>query len=226
MRRDIDRVRSLVAFSVDLGELSVLIARLRELFPSPERCAVSITVSRKSERLIFNAVEEISEYGQLQGPVQDFRIRVDCDGRHLTIASSALMESQATASATGDSEAWCAGAVETVHAFTLAHKQWYSALLAFPLGWFFFIMTALSVVQTFAHWAGLTAPSWVSTILIFFMSIAMIFYFWRKTWFPPAVIRITEKESFLKKHAVILTVIFAVLGAIGTFGAWLFPRTP
>ena len=120
--------------------------------------------------------------------------------------------------------AWCAGAVETVSSFVQSYKLWYSWFLATPTFWVLVIMANAPTILTLL--TGGNIERWFPILdahrIVFwagwpgFFSPFMLLWLFDEHLLPSAVIRISERESFVQKYSAVLT--FAV-GAVAAIAA-------
>ena len=220
MKRVITRERRLPAFSLGIGELETLWARLVALFEDPERVYISFEITLSSEKFEFKSLDELKQYSGLQGSVTNFSLWFGQADRHISLRSSRIFSSRPQVSATGETEAWCAGAVETAYSFLLANKLWYSWFVTAPLGWvvllcacapavssFLFPKVKSPSVPTFLAWLGITA-----TLAILYIS--------KDRLLPASVLVITQKDGFLRRHAAELSLIVAIASLVLTVIGW------
>lgn len=220
MKREVKRERALPAFSIGIGELEVLCKRLTEQFEKPEDVYVSIDITLPSESLEFKGVEELKQYSTLRGRITKFRLWFSQGGRNVSIRSSSFLGSQPEVSATAETEAWCAGALETVSAFIQSNKLWYHWFVSAPIGWIFFIFANIPNIAflflpkgqsldkpVFAGWLAIT------------ISLAML-YFFRARLLPSSVIVVTSEEGFVRRNAAELSLLVAIASAVLTVVGW------
>ncbi len=141
MKREVERERKIPAFSIGIGELEVLWGRAVALFEDTEKVYGLIDITLPTEKLEFKDIEELKQYSNLKGRITKFSLWLSQKGRRVSIRSSHLFYSQAIVSATGETEAWCAGAIETVYSFLQSYKVWYHWLVSAPIGWVLILLT-------------------------------------------------------------------------------------
>ncbi|MFZ1546775.1 MAG: hypothetical protein WAT12_06700 [Candidatus Nitrotoga sp.] len=135
MKREVERKQQLPAYSLTIAELEVLIERLRALFTEPENVRYSIDIELKSEKLTFDSIGELKAYAPLKGRVTEFYVRLYHSPRSIRISTIGMpFDRRSSVSADGESEAWCAGAIETVQSFVQSHKLWYHWFVSAPIG--------------------------------------------------------------------------------------------
>jgi hypothetical protein len=120
MQRQVERKRQLPAFTLSLGELEVLWSRVIERFDASADVYASITINLPLETLSFSNPEELRQYSALPSVITNFRIYFsDSLRRNISISSglSSSWQTRYSVRAAAESEAWCAGAVETVASF-------------------------------------------------------------------------------------------------------------
>lgn len=223
MKREVERERKISAFSIEVGELEALWWRLVALFENPENVYGSIDIALPTEKLEFKDIEELKQYPGLKGKVTNFSLWLSKDGRRVFIRSSSRFNSQAVVRATGETEAWCAGAIETVHSFLQSYKVWYHWFVSAPIGWILILLANIPSI------AMLVLPKdaigktvfigWLATLI----TLAFLYVF-RGKLFPAAALRITDEESFVRRHSAELGLIIALLSAVLTVVGWFLKR--
>jgi hypothetical protein len=123
-----------------------------------------------------------------------------------------------------ETEAWCAGAIETVYSFLRSYKVWYYPLVSAPIGWILiFLLNIPTVAQLFlpkvASIHSTAFIGWVATLI----ALAFLFAF-RGKLFPAAALRITEEENFIRRHSAELGLIIALLSAVLTVVGWFLGK--
>ncbi len=221
MKREVSREKKLPAFSLGVGDLEALWGRLTTLFENPEDTFASLEITLPAEKLEFKSVEELREYSGLQGSVTNFSLWLSQGGRRISIRSSSYFASRSEVSASGESEAWCAGAIETAYTFFMSTKLWYSWFVTAPLGWLLLLcVSAPNIISlllpkdqapskpTFLAWFGIT------------LALALLYFFKGKL-LPSSVLVVTQRESFVRRHAAELSLVVAIasliLAVVGLF---------
>jgi hypothetical protein len=115
MKREIERERKTPAFCIDVADLENLLSKMSNLFNNQEKIYQSIDVTLLSEKLSFNDIDELKRYPNLKGKIINFTISMSQDGRRVIIRSGGLLSYRASVTSKGESEAWCAGAGDTVY---------------------------------------------------------------------------------------------------------------
>lgn len=220
MKREVERDKSLPSFEMDIAELDVLLRRLVALFDEPEKVHCNIDFKLKNESLEFESVEEIQNYKDLKGGMSNFSIWLSQGGKRISIRTSMLLSSSVTVSTKADNEAWCAGAIETVHSFVLSHRTWYHWFVKWPFGILLMAMAfAPSIIGKITHddlFKNKTLFSaWL--FLIFFLA---VLYFTKGRFLPMVILRISNEESFIRRRAPELSLLIALLTALITVIGW------
>jgi hypothetical protein len=127
-------------------------------------------------------------------------------------------------SASGETEAWCAGAIETTYSFLLSNKLWYSWFVTAPLGWVLLLCINAPTIgslllpkeqspgkSAFVAWLGIT------------LTLALL-YFFKGRLLPSSVLVITQKETFLRRHAAELSLVVAIASLILTAIGWFVAK--
>jgi len=216
MKREVEREKKIPAFSINLGELEALWERLLALFNNTENVYGSIEIALSKEKLEFDNIEELKEYPDLKGKITDFSISLLKDSRRVYLRSGSFFNPKSVVRASAETEAWCAGTVETVISFLRSYKVWYSWLAYAPLGWILFAYA--SIIPAIAiNILPKGAIGKVSIIGYLFTLFALAFlYFYKFRLFPSASLRITDEENFIKRYSSELSLIIALLSVILT----------
>ena len=215
MKREVERERKIPAFAIGVGELEALWTRLVGLYENPEEVYGSIDVVLPKERLEFESVEDLKQYHDLKGQITNFSIRISNRSRSISIRTHSILYSPPIVRASGESEAWCAGAIETVYTFLSSNKVWYHWLVSAPIGWIFIVLVNLPFIlikilpSSTINEAVYTG--WLATII----SLGFLYVF-RGKLFPATALRITYDEGFIRRHSAELSLIIALLSVILT----------
>lgn len=220
MERKVERERKLAAFEIDLGDLEALLQRLLQLFDQ-DHIYCKIEIPLKQESLTFESVKEIKEYDALKGRIRKFYIKVfDRNYRSISISSGSRIFYQSSVSATSESEAWCAGAIEIVTSFLQTRKVWYHWFIAWPYTLLVFISVGIPfVIQKLINndlFKNKTfAVGWLLIMLLFaVLSVS------REKFLPAAALNISNEEGFLRRRTPELTLIIALISAALTIIGW------
>jgi hypothetical protein len=222
VKKEVNRERKLPAFSLSLGELEVLWSRLTEQFDDPADIHARIQIRFSSEQLEFANFEELKQYPRLPPRATNFDVWLSQNERRITIHSQRRLGFRARVSATAETEAWCAGAIETVFSFLQSYKLWYSWFLSTPVFWVLNLMAiapALAIMSTGGHPEKLhpflaehsiaAAIGWPGVVYAF-----LLLWLNNERLLPSAVIRISDNEGFIRKHNIELMVVGAVVTAV------------
>lgn len=224
MKREVERKLKLPAFSVSVSQLGVLISRLTELFSEEDKLHLSIDVTLKSEKLSFDSIDELMSYPHLRGGITEFSVWILQYGsanRMVSIVSgSFLFDSRSTVSAKAETEAWCAGVLETVHSFMLSHKLWYHWFVIAPIGWLlFFIGNVPTVALQFVEEGTVIQKpivfAWLAIVFTLF-----VLWIGKGQLLPSSVLRVTEDDGFIRRHASELSLLIALASAMLTIIGW------
>ena len=226
MKREVTRERRLPAFRIDVGQLEALVERLSALF-TDTRVHQSVTISFGKEEFDFNTPDEIRKCADLPSRVTSFRLWLS-EGpggpRRVSVQQTGLVLSSASVRAVGETESWCAGAVETVYTFLRAHRQWYWWVRGWPIG----ALTLLSLnLDTISRLLGvkslMSSPlligAWLATALAF-----AALWFLRDRIFPSVVLEVRPHETTLRRYMPELTLFVAILSLVLTIIGWFLGR--
>jgi len=221
MKREVTRESTLPPFSLDVASLELLYEKLVGLFDSEERLHTTITLNLPDETLTFDSVEELKS---MHIPRNARRFSVSLSqweiGRSIRISSGMFFNFRPSVSATSSSEAWCAGAIETVLASAKLNRRWYHWLHSLPLG--VIVLLAFNVPNILAIF-GIKDffRNYTEFALAWLVSVIALTAIWalRPRLFPGATIITNNNESFVRRYAgelsLLLTAISAVLALIG-----------
>ena len=221
MKREVTREKRLPAFLINIDELEILWERLHKLFDSSETIYSSIDITLPSETLAFKNVEELKEYSKIKGRITKFSFYMSqLGGRRIRVDSNSIFDTLAKVSTKAETEAWCAGAIETVYTFIKSHQLWYNWFLAAPIGWILFIFANIPSITMIIMPKDTSIDksiyiAWVTIILVL-----AILYFLKGKLLPSTVLIITEEEGFIKKNAAELSLSIAVISVILTIVGW------
>ena len=224
MKREVEREKELPAFVLNVGELQLLWARMLDLFEDKEGVYSTLDISLPREQLEFKNAEEFAAYDQLPSRVTTFSLRLSHEGKRVVLRSGRLLASRAHVSASSPTEAWCAGAIDTVNSFVQTRKVWYSWFTSAPIGWLLFILGNAPVVSSMllpkeTQISKLVAFGWIGVFLAL-----LSLYFGREKLLPAASIRIDEKQGFIRAHVAELSLAIAALSAILTVAGWFVSK--
>ena len=210
MNRLVERTRNLPAFSIGLGELEVLWNRMIAAF-SPDKPEAFIKISLRSETLEFRTLDEFRNYAEIKGRVTKFSLHFYQGSRILSVFPRS--RGKAYVFAQGETEVWPAGAVELVYSLIQSHRLWYGWFISTPVNVLIFILTVASSAavlltpkSAFPRWIVF---GWLS-ILLAFSALQLA----TPILFPSSVLRITNEESFFRRHAAELTLVVALLALV------------
>lgn len=228
MKREVERKQKLPAFSITVSQLGVLITRLVALFAGNTEVHVSIRVTLKKESLRFDSVEELKSYRDLPGRVVDFTVSVSQFGtgrRVWMYSGSALFDSRSMVAAEADTEAWCAGAIETVQSFIQVHKLWYHWFVAAPIGWILLVSSYLPTAILQLMPKGTVVDKAIS--FAWFGVVLTMFVLWvGKGWLlPSSVLKISEEDGFVRRYIPELSLIIALASAVLTVVGWFVGKS-
>ncbi len=224
MKREVERDKNLPSFEMDLAELEVLLERLVVLFDEPENVHCSIDFKLKNETLEFESVEEIKNYKGLKGRVTKFRVWLSQGSKRISLSTNMLLSSLVTVSTKADHEAWCAGAIETVHAFVLAHRTWYHWFVKWPFGILLLAMIFVPSVIEKIGYEDLFKNKALSAAWLFLALFLSVLYFTKGKFLPVVTLRISNEESFIRRKAPELSLLIALLTALLTVVGWFVGR--
>jgi hypothetical protein len=224
MKREISRKKTLPAFRIDMAELGLLWERLVALFNDPSRVHGSLTLELPTETLKFANFGELKNHDKLPPTANKFSLLLMEGERHIFIGTSGIVSSKPEVSVGGESEAWCAGAVETAFVFFVQHKASYNWFIAAPIGWLLVLLTyGAGLASSFlAKDVKVPLPAfvgWLSLVVTFTLLYAL-----RAKLFPMTVLSIRNTDGFFRRHVAELTLLVAVVSALLTVIGWFIAK--
>ena len=222
--RQIEREKTLPAFSCDVDEFGQLIAAIQSHFTSPT--LTSIALAYEKETSSYSSTGEIHDALYLPSSVSDLHLMIwsnEGPRRQISLTIDTMI-GRVKLRATSDSTAWNAGATEIALDFARRHRLWYGSWRW--LAWLLLLGMFLVVLITTSRYVAL--PLWLRGVMFSMIGlIATAAAIWVGPRILPAcqlVIR-REKESWLKSHTTELTLSLSFIAIVTSALAWLFPRT-
>lgn len=219
MKREVERTKKLPSFSIRIGDLEVLWNKLSDLFDTDDIYG-SINIKLTYEKFTFKNIEELKECNDLPDKVLSFSLYLSGEEKKVMVTSpDDGLYSECYVHAYAETEAWCAGAVETVYSFISSYKRWYSWFNSAPIGWLLIIFACASLVvirlsktdpfNEIVEIGGLTA----------FTTIYFLYMFKGKL-FPVSILHICNNENYIRRHIPELSLILAIISILVTIGGW------
>jgi hypothetical protein len=217
MKREITREGRLPAFAWEIADLDLLWSKLNELFDKDAATHSSVVFRLPNEKLSFESMEELRE-ATLNSNIKRFSISFFQSDRSVYISAGSMLNYFASVSATSSSEAWCAGAVETVTSAAKANKRWYHWLMSLPLGLILLVISNLPTLLIAIRGNDTALTSSPLRLVAWYVAIAALLAIWffRPVLLPASTIITANSESFIKKHAGELSLFVAVISAVLT----------
>lgn len=216
VRREVSRRRVLPTFQIDVAELQLLWDRLLDLFAERDKVHASITVELGNEKFDFDHPADMLECSDLPPTVRNFSFHLSHAGRRVTIGASSFVAARPEVRATGDTEAWCAGAVETASSFLDRHRVWYHWFLVAPVGWLLLLCTYGVMLGTVLVPKDLKLPTSIFVGWITLTLVLLVLFFSRAKLLPVCSLKIHHEDGFLRRYTSELTLIVAIISAVAT----------
>ena len=212
MERSVRKRKSLDAFSIELRELKELCTRLNREFDDSNEVITKIEMKFNTGKFVFDSVEEIMKCSEIEEVSTNFSVRMFNGNQHFHLDDPKIPVSRIYASASSDSEAWCAGIIEVTQSYLKSKRVWYYWLIRWYV-WWPMIMVAYSMIFALAYYNLPSRLNWLALILIFVLS--PMGSFWRN-WFHlyPARIEIRKKPFDIKSIRHIFAIIAAIVVTI------------
>ena len=146
------------------------------------------------------------------------------EGVLLKCNCSSFFGSRPEVRASGNTESWCAGAVETVTTFVERHRVWYHWFLVAPVGWLLALLTygagiAMALVPKEFKVPPIAVIAWLGLTLA-----VLLLYISRAKLLPVCALEIRDQNGFLRKHVAELSLLVAIVSAILTVVGWFFTK--
>lgn len=223
MKREIQREVRLPAFSLLIGELELLWQRMTDLFQTDEGVRASINLSFPTEKLQFDSIAELQEFGKLRGRVTNFSLKVAHGSRSVVVQTGGLFNNTPTLRVEAESDVWCAGAIEAVFSVIRPNRVWYSWFVRAPLTLLFLVLAlAPTVVSKFfpkmpAMPIGLVV-TWLSVVVV----LGYVSYSKDKL-LPEASLVFTQELGFIRRYGSELGLLLGLVSLILAIYTWLYP---
>jgi hypothetical protein len=220
MKREVEREQKLPPFRIGIPELEVLFDRLLALFPEPENVHCSVDLNLKSEKLEFSSAAELRQYGLLRGEITVFSLYLAQGGKRISLRSSGVFGGAGAITAKAESEAWCAGAIETATSFLQSYRLWYHWFYSSLVGWMLYAITFISMfsIATLPRTTHIPKPILYAWIAV--TATVAILYFARSRLLPASILLVSKEDSFLQRNAAQLSLLIAVISAVLTVIGW------
>ncbi|HFG2033321.1 TPA: hypothetical protein ACGF6P_003471, partial [Vibrio cholerae] len=218
MRRELNRDKNLPSFSLTVGDLELLWNRVSGLFGDGEVYR-RITVELSSERLEFEDIEELKNYTHLPDEITNFSLSFSLlrgENKGVRVSQRGVLSNLSYVTAYADNEAWCAGAIETVYSLVNSNRVWYSWFNTAPIGyilWFLFLIPSIfpALMPDDHKYGSVVWLGWLVTV----STIGFLYVFKNKL-LPSSVLKIRERNSFIRRNTSELSLILALSSLLTT----------
>jgi hypothetical protein len=224
MKREVEREVRLPAFSLERGELELLWNRITQLFTGEGSVRKSIALSLPGERLEFESMEELRQYAELRGRATNFSIFASRGGFSVSLRTGGLFTNVPVLKVQGDSDIWCASAIEAVMTVILRNRVWYWWLLRLPITLMLFLV---ALAPSTAEWLlSKKVELSPSATLAWFSVIATLGFisFTHERLLPTASLVFTNDLGFVRRYGAELGLVLGVVSFIASIFMWLYPR--
>lgn len=223
MKREVEREVRLSAFELERGDMELLWQRMLALFDSAFPIRSKISISLASERLTFDTMQELIDYKALRGQVTKFTFEIRQGQRMVSLSSGGLFTIAPTLKVEGESDVWCAGAIEAVLHILRQRRVWYFWLKHFPFTLVFFGLTLSPWLKIgpFQHFPSVSLGmllAWLAMTIVF-----GYFSFYKAQLLPAASIIFTRELGFVRRYAGELGLILGLLSLIVAVYMWVIP---
>lgn len=223
MKREIEREVRLSAFELERGDMELLWQRMLALFDLEIPLRSKISLSLASERLTFDTMQELIDYKALRGRVTKFTFEIRQGQSMVSLSSGSLFSTAPTLKVEGESDVWCAGAIEAVLHVVRQRRAWHFWLKHVPFTPVFF---GLVLVPWLKIGPFQPSPSISLGMLLTWLAMTIVFgYFsiYKSQLIPAASITFTRELGFIRRYAGELGLILGVFSLIVAVYMWLIP---
>lgn len=223
MKREVEREIRLSAFELERGDMELLWQRMLALFDTVSPIRSKISLSLASERLTFDSMQELIDYQALRGQVTKFSLEISQGQRMVSLSSGGLFATSPTLKVEGESDVWCAGAIEAVLHVIRLRRVWYFWLKHFPFTPIFFGLALAPWLKIGPFQRFPTIPlgmliTWLAMTLVF-----GYFSIYKARLLPTATITFTRELSFVRRYAGELGLVLGALSFIAAIYMWVVP---
>lgn len=224
MKREVEREVRLPAFALVMGEFELLFQRMVDVFADSKPTQQKISLSVPNESLQFESVLELREYKELRGRITNFSISMSCGAKSINVRSGGFFSSAPVLKVQGDSDLWCASAIEAVAMVINRNRAWYWWLMRLPFTFLFLIASMLpylvnSIYSKEVTFSPAVSLAWLSTVL----TLGFIAFTHEKL-LPQAAIVVTNDLGFLRRYGAEIGLVLGVFSFIASVLMWWFPR--
>jgi hypothetical protein len=214
MHREVRRETKLPAFSIALADLELMMDRLAPLFPEDDVTHTRISIDLPGEKLSFTSVQEMQAHAFSQAKVHSFSIYKAGGHRSLMLLTPSVPLMWPALSTSGESEVWCAGANEVVVSLVGQNKVWHHWLrpgLIAVVALLFSIGGAVLLGRSQAQQSSVSAA--LALGYIGSLTALSVLLLGRNRLLPPATLRLSDRESWIRAHLPELTLLVAAVSA-------------
>jgi hypothetical protein len=210
----------LPAIRLDLASLEAVINRVIVEAFKDEKAAISININEGNGELSFDSFDDLKAHlPELPATSSDLDLRISSFPSTKSLSLSRGYE-HFYVRIMSDSELWNASALEIISSFSKSHMTWYSSShLLYPfIGHFLYPFIGSSIFWNLPFLLqqvfdlelsfGLCAVFWLPGAIL------LIVGFRYEQLFPPLVLILSNRESWLNRHSSKITVISAMIGAL------------
>lgn len=213
----------LSAFELERGDVELLWQRMLALFDAGSAIRSKISLTLPSERLTFDSIEELTGYQSLRGRVTKFSLEMRQGLRVVAISSGGPFATAPTLKVEGESDIWCAGAIEAVVHVIQQRRVWHFWLIHFPFTLVFIALACMPWVKL-GPFQGFPAIP-ISLLLAWLAMTALFGYFsfYKARVLPVASITFTRELGFFRRYAGELGLILGLLSLALAIYMWAVP---
>lgn len=223
MKREVEREIRLPAFALPLGELELLWQRMSNVFVGNGDIRKSISLSIPRESLEFDSIDELREYPELRGQVTQFTISMSRGAESIIVKSGGFFSTVPFLKVRGQTDLWCASAVEAVFGVIHRNRTWYWWLMHLPFTVLFYSAALLPLV---VHWLLSREVKYSSPVTLAWFSAVMalgFISFTHEKLLPQATVVISNEQSFIRRYGAEIGLALGLISFVASILMWLFP---
>lgn len=199
------------------SEFAILYRKICACFEPREGMRSSLRVEMGNKSLNFDNIDDFQGYTELPDTITNFSLSISQDDRGVSISRGILFD-HFSVYASGDSEAWPAGVVETILATLSPHRTWYHWLNRVPS----VILAPIMTIGALFPWASISPFSSKNppvsmariSVSVTFLALFVMFSSFRNKLFPSGMIVVRETESWIKRNGTVLLAILTALSLL------------
>lgn len=216
--REVSREATLPAFSISIAELELVWSKLKTLFDETEPLFVSTaSIELPNETLRFQSLEDLRNHTFVVPRAKSFYLYLRYGRRSVFFSSSGTFGLPGKVATTAETEMWCAAAQEAVFSVVSQHKVWHHWV--HPNAPLVLLLITLVFWKAFESYSQAADPRYQGILMLgYFATVVflLLLVFGRNQVLPLTTLRLTQHESFLRKHELEIKIALASIVAVAT----------